>query len=58
MASIMFEQTKTKSGGGSSTKKVKKTTKRKITPKSVEAKMKGNKPTEPTLAYAKKKKKK
>ena len=53
----MFTST-AKSGGGGSTKKKKKTTKRKITPKSVEAKMKGEKPTEPTLAIRTVKKKK
>jgi hypothetical protein len=57
MASIMFEQTKVRSGGGASTKK-KKTATRKVTPKSVEAKMKGEKPTEPTLVMAKRTKKK
>jgi hypothetical protein len=52
MASIMVTQSRTKTGGGGSTKK--KTTKRKVTPKSVAAKMKGEKPTEPTIAYKKK----
>jgi len=55
MASIFFTST-IKSGGGGSTKK--KTTKRKITPKSVEAKLRGDKPVEPTLAVRTVKKKK
>jgi hypothetical protein len=55
MASIMFTSKEMTGGGGSTTKK---TTKRKVTPASVKAKMKGEAPMEPTLMVKKTTKKK